>query len=51
MVWLLLVVVWLGAAADGTGRLKNYDIWKDLPSEQLRDIGRRYFDNNNIDSA
>ena len=51
MVWLLLVVVWLGAAADGTGRLKNYDIWKDLPSEQLRDIGRRYFDNNNIDIA
>jgi len=50
VVWLLLVVVWLGAAANGT-QLKNYDIWKDLPSKQLRDIGRRYFDNNNIDSA
>ena len=50
VVWLLLLVVWLGAAANGT-RLKNYDIWKDLPSKQLRDIGRRYFDNNDIDSA
>ena len=41
------------ARGDGRriGGLKNYDIWKDLPSEQLRDIGRRYFDNNNIDSA
>ena len=48
---LLLAVAWLGATAGGTGRLKNYDIWKDLPSKQLRDMGRRYFDNSNIDSA
>jgi len=26
VVWLLLLVPWLGATADGTGRLKNYDI-------------------------
>ena len=30
VVWLLLVLVWLGAAANGTVRLKNYDIWKNL---------------------
>lgn len=47
----LLVVAWLGAAADGTVRIKNYDIWKDLPTKQLCDLGRRYFDDNNLDSA
>jgi len=51
VVWLLLVVAWLGAAADGTVRIKNYDIWKDLPTKQLCDLGRRYFDDNNVDSA
>ena len=51
MVWLLLVLMWLGAAADGTVRIKNYDIWKDLPTKQLCDLGRRYFDDNNLDSA
>lgn len=47
----LLVVAWLGAAADGTVRIKNYDIWKDLPTKKLSDMGRRYFDDNNLDSA
>lgn len=51
VVGLLLVVAWLGAAADGTGRLKNYDVWKDLPTKQLCELGRRYFDDNNVDSA
>lgn len=48
---MLLLVPWLGATADGTGRLKNYDIWKDLPTKKLSDMGRRYFDDNNLDSA
>ena len=48
---LLLLEAWLGATADGTGRLKNYDIWKDLPTKKLSDMGRRYFDDNNLDSA
>ncbi len=48
---LLLVLAWLGAAADGTVRLKNYDIWKDLPTKQLCELGRRYFDDNYVDSA
>lgn len=47
----LLLVAWLGAAADGTGRLKNYDIWKDLPSKTLREMGHRYLFANNPDSA
>lgn len=51
VVWLLLVVVWLGAAADATGRLKNYDIWKELPSKTLREMGHRYLFDNNPDSA
>ncbi len=51
VVWLLLVLVWLGAAANGTVRLKNYDIWKDLPTNKLCEMGRRYFDDNNLDSA
>lgn len=48
--WLLLVA-WLGAAADGTGRLKNYDIWKDLPSKTLMQMGGRFYDNVQPDSA
>ena len=51
VVGLFLVVVWLGAAANGTVRLKNYDIWKDLPTNKLCEMGRRYFDDNNVDSA
>ncbi len=51
VVWLLLLVAWLGAAADRTVRIKNYDIWKDLPTKQLCELGRRYFDDNNLDSA
>ncbi len=51
VVWLLLVMVWLGAAANGTVRLKNYDIWKDLPSKTLREMGHRYLFDNNPDSA
>ncbi len=48
---LLLVVAWLGAAADGTGRLKNYDIWKDLPSEKLMEMGKRFYDTDKPDSS
>ena len=51
VVWLLLVVVWLGAAADGTERLKNYDIWKDLPSKMLMEMGGQFYDNVQPDSA
>lgn len=51
VVWLLLVLVWLGTAANGTVRLKNYDIWKDLPSKTLREMGHRYLFDNNPDSA
>ena len=51
MVWLLLVVAWLGAAADGTGRLKNYDIWKDLPSKTLIELGKRFYLADKSDSA
>lgn len=51
VVWLLLVLVWLGTAANGTVRLKNYDIWKDLPSKTLREMGHRYLFANNPDSA
>ena len=51
VVWLLLVVVWLGAAADGTGRLKNYDIWKDLPSKTLMEMGLHFGMQDKADSA
>lgn len=51
VVWLLLVVVWLGAAAAGTRRLKNYDIWKDLPSKTLLQMGHRFYDEGKADSA
>lgn len=51
VVWLFLHVVWLGAAADGTGRLKNYDIWKDLPSETLMEMGGRFYNECKADSA
>ena len=47
----LLVVAWLGAAADGTVRLKNYDIWKDLPSEKLMEMGKRFYDTDKPDSS
>ncbi len=32
------------ARGDGRriGGLKNYDIWKDLPSKTLREMGQRY---------
>lgn len=50
VLWLLLVA-WLGAAADGTGRLKNYDIWKDLPSERLMEMGLRFGMQDRADSA
>lgn len=33
------------------GRLKNYDIWKDLPSKQLMQMGLRFYDNGMADSA
>ena len=51
VVWLLLVLAWLGAAADGTGRIKNYDIWKDLPSEKLMEMGKRFYDTDKPDSS
>ena len=51
VVGLLLVVAWLGAAADGTVRLKNYDIWKDLPSERLMEMGLRFGMQDRADSA
>ncbi len=51
VVWLLLVLMWLGAAANGTGRLKNYDIWKDLPSKTLMEMGGQFYDNVQPDSA
>lgn len=51
VVWLLLVLVWLGAAANGTVRLKNYDIWKDLPSEKLMEMGQRFYDTDKPDSS
>lgn len=47
----LLLVAWLGAAADGTGRLKNYDIWKDMPSERLMEMGKRFYLGDKPDSA
>ena len=51
ILWLVVAVAWLGAVAGGTGRLKNYDIWKDLPSKTLREMGHRYLFANNPDSA
>ena len=51
VVWLLLAMALLGAAADGTGRLKNYDIWKDLPSETLIDMAYRFRASCKADSA
>ena len=48
---MLLLGAWLGAAAAGTGRLKNYDIWKDLPSPTLLDMGNAYWHSDKIDSA
>ena len=42
ILWLVVAVAWLGAVAGGTGRLKNYDIWKDLSSKTLREMGHRY---------
>ena len=50
VLWLLLVA-WLGAAADGTGRLKNYDIWKDLPSKTLIQMSRGFYEGDKPDSA
>lgn len=51
VVWLLLLVPWLGATADGTGRLKNYDIWKDLPTKTLMEMGGRFYNECKADSA
>ncbi|MBR1475621.1 MAG: helix-turn-helix transcriptional regulator [Muribaculaceae bacterium] len=51
MMGLLLVLVWLGAAADGTVRLKNYDIWKDLPTKTLMEMGGRFYNECKADSA
>ena len=51
ILWLVVAVAWLGAAASGTGRLKNYDIWKDLPSKQLMQMGHRFYDVGKADSA
>ena len=51
VVWLFLAIVWLGAAADGTVRLKNYDIWKDLPSKTLMEMGGRFYNECKADSA
>lgn len=48
---ILLSLAWLGAAADGTVRIKNYDIWKDLPSETLLQMGHRFYDEGKADSA
>ena len=47
----LLSLAWLGAAAAGTGRLKNYDIWKDLPNKTLWNKGTNFFNSNKTDSA
>lgn len=51
VVWLLLLVAWLGAAADGTVRIKNYDIWKDLPTKTLMEMGGRFYNECKADSA
>lgn len=51
ILWLVVAVAWLGAAAGGTGRLKNYDIWKDLPSKTLMQMGLRFYDVGKADSA
>ena len=51
LIIMLLLGAWLGAAAAGTGRLKNYDIWKDLPSPTLLDMGNAYWHSDKIDSA
>ena len=51
LIIMLLLVAWLGAATAGTGRLKNYDIWKDLPSPTLLDMGNAYWHSDKIDSA
>lgn len=34
-----------------TGQLKNYDIWKDLPSKTLMQMGHRFYDASKADSA
>ena len=51
VVWLFLLVVWLGAAANTTVRLKNYDIWKDMPSKTLMEMGEQFFSTGQADSA
>lgn len=51
ILWLVVAVAWLGAVAGGTGRLKNYDIWKDLPSKTLMEMGLRFYDAGKPDSA
>ncbi|MBO5539589.1 MAG: helix-turn-helix transcriptional regulator [Muribaculaceae bacterium] len=51
ILWLVVAVAWLGGVAGGTGRLKNYDIWKDLPSKTLMEMGGRFYSNVQPDSA
>lgn len=51
ILWLVVAVAWLGGVAGGTGRLKNYDIWKDLPSKTLMEMGGQFYNNIQPDSA
>lgn len=49
---LLLACLLAGQAIAATGnQLKNYDIWKDLPSKTLMEMGGRFYDNVQPDSA
>ncbi|MBR6247379.1 MAG: helix-turn-helix domain-containing protein [Muribaculaceae bacterium] len=48
---LLLLAAIPALSASGTTRLKNYDLWRDLPTRQLMEMGADFFDAEKSDSA
>ena len=50
-VMLLLFLAWPGTATCAATRLKNYDLWKDLPVTRLMLMGDRFYYAGKADSA
>lgn len=48
---MLAAMVFTAARADNATRLKNYDLWCDLPSKQLMKMGADFFDAGKVDSS
>ena len=50
-IWILMLVVWMGAAAQGTGHLRNYELWSSFPNRQLMEMGESFYNSGKADSA